>query len=61
MGRAAARVRREPDPAGRDRFPPPGAEIGIVTETTTYPLDKANEGLADLRACRFHGAAVLVP
>ncbi len=36
-------------------------EIGIVTTTTTYPLNKANEALADLRAGRFEGAAVLVP
>ena len=36
-------------------------EIGIVTQTTSYPLNKANEALADLRAGRFEGAAVLVP
>lgn len=36
-------------------------EIGIVTTTTTYPLNQANEALADLRAGRFEGAAVLVP
>ncbi len=36
-------------------------EIGIVTATTTYPLTAANEALADLRAGRFEGAAVLVP
>ena len=36
-------------------------EIGIVTETTQYPLDQANQALADLRAGRFQGAAVLVP
>jgi alcohol dehydrogenase, propanol-preferring len=36
-------------------------EIGIVTRTTTYPLRQANEALADLRAGRFEGAAVLVP
>ena len=36
-------------------------EIGIVTKTTTYPLEQANEALADLRAGRFEGAAVLVP
>ena len=35
--------------------------IGIVTQTTAYPLTKANEALADLRAGRFDGAAVLVP
>jgi propanol-preferring alcohol dehydrogenase len=36
-------------------------QIGIVTETTSYPLQRANEALADLRAGAFHGAAVLVP
>ncbi len=36
-------------------------KMGIVTHTTTYKLQKANEALADLRAGRFHGAAVLIP
>src|SRR5580700_8202590 len=36
-------------------------EIGIVTTTTRYPLSQANQALADLRAGRFEGAAVLVP
>ena len=36
-------------------------EIGIVTKTTRYPLNQANQALADLRAGRFEGAAVLVP
>jgi len=36
-------------------------KIGIVTRTTTYPLQHANEALADLRMGRFEGAAVLVP
>ncbi len=36
-------------------------EIGIVTNTTRYPLDQANQALADLRAGRFEGAAVLTP
>jgi propanol-preferring alcohol dehydrogenase len=36
-------------------------QIGIVTKTTTYPLLQANQALADLRAGRFEGAAVLVP
>ncbi len=35
--------------------------MGIVTHTTTYPLQQANAALADLRAGRFDGAAVLVP
>jgi propanol-preferring alcohol dehydrogenase len=36
-------------------------EIGIVTKTTSYPLNKANQALDDLRAGRLEGAAVLVP
>jgi len=36
-------------------------KIGIVTHTTRYPLQKANEALADLRAGKFEGAAVLLP
>jgi propanol-preferring alcohol dehydrogenase len=36
-------------------------QIGIDMKTTIYPLQKANEALADLRAGRFEGAAVLVP
>jgi len=36
-------------------------QIGIVTETTRYPLNQANRALTDLRAGRFEGAAVLVP
>jgi propanol-preferring alcohol dehydrogenase len=37
------------------------SRIGIATRTTPYPLDRANEALADLRAGRFEGAAVLLP
>jgi propanol-preferring alcohol dehydrogenase len=36
-------------------------EIGVETETTSYPLSETNRALADLRAGRFEGAAVLVP
>jgi propanol-preferring alcohol dehydrogenase len=36
-------------------------KIGIVTKTTVYPLQQANQALADLRAGRFEGAAVLQP
>jgi propanol-preferring alcohol dehydrogenase len=36
-------------------------KMGIVVKTTTYPLEQANAALADLRAGRFDGAAVLVP
>jgi propanol-preferring alcohol dehydrogenase len=33
----------------------------VVTTTKVYPLAAANEALADLRAGRFQGAAVLLP
>jgi propanol-preferring alcohol dehydrogenase len=36
-------------------------QIGIKMTTTRYPLTRANEALADLRAGRFEGAAVLTP
>jgi len=36
-------------------------QMDIVTKTTRYPLQQANQALADLRAGRFEGAAVLVP
>jgi propanol-preferring alcohol dehydrogenase len=35
--------------------------IGLTTRTTCYALAQANEALADLRAGRFEGAAVLIP
>lgn len=36
-------------------------KAGIVTETTVYPLPRANDALSDLRSGRLTGAAVLVP
>jgi alcohol dehydrogenase, propanol-preferring len=36
-------------------------EVPIETHVSTYPLEQANEALADLRAGRFTGAAVLIP
>jgi len=36
-------------------------QVGIDMKTTVYPLQQANEALADLRAGRFEGAGVLVP
>ena len=36
-------------------------QAGVRATTTTYKLERANEALADLRAGRFQGAAVLVP
>jgi propanol-preferring alcohol dehydrogenase len=37
------------------------SEVGIRTETVTYPLDRANHALADLRGGALQGAAVLIP
>jgi alcohol dehydrogenase, propanol-preferring len=34
---------------------------GVKTYVTPYPLERANDALADLRAGRFTGAAVLIP
>jgi propanol-preferring alcohol dehydrogenase len=36
-------------------------QIGIQVKTTQYALQQANQALADLRAGRFAGAAVLTP
>jgi alcohol dehydrogenase, propanol-preferring len=36
-------------------------EAGVRTETVTYPLDRANEALVDLRSGVLKGAAVLAP
>jgi propanol-preferring alcohol dehydrogenase len=36
-------------------------EMGLVVKTTTYPMEQANQALADLRAGRFEGVAVLTP
>jgi D-arabinose 1-dehydrogenase-like Zn-dependent alcohol dehydrogenase len=33
--------------------------VPVVTHVTEYPLEQANEALADLRAGRLEGAAVL--
>ncbi len=37
------------------------SKCSLHTQVTTYPLEKANEALDDLRAGRFQGAAVLLP
>jgi alcohol dehydrogenase, propanol-preferring len=36
-------------------------QAGVKTVVTRYPLDQANAALADLRAGRLNGAAVLIP
>jgi alcohol dehydrogenase, propanol-preferring len=36
-------------------------QVPVSTHVSTYPLEQANEALADLRAGRFSGAAVIIP
>jgi alcohol dehydrogenase, propanol-preferring len=36
-------------------------QAGIKMQVTRYPLVEADQALADLRAGRFEGAAVLIP
>ena len=47
--------------ADGERFMAVAAKIPLRTAVRTYPLERANDALADLRAGRFTGAAVLVP
>ncbi|MFW8635360.1 zinc-dependent alcohol dehydrogenase family protein [Cribrihabitans pelagius] len=42
-------------------FFPLAQAAGVRTETVPYPLEQANQALADLRAGRLQGAAVLLP
>jgi propanol-preferring alcohol dehydrogenase len=35
--------------------------VPLQVSTTLYPLERANDALADLRSGRIEGAAVLVP
>ena len=43
------------------RFISLAEEIGIRTQTHAYPLEKANDAIADLRKGKLEGVAVLVP
>ena len=45
--------------ADGEEFFPLAAEAGVRTEVVTYPLERANQALDDLRAGRLQGAAVL--
>ena len=47
--------------ADGERFMQVAAKIPLKSAVKTYPLERANEALADLRAGAFEGAAVLVP
>ena len=44
-----------------ERFLAVAARVPIRTAVRTYPLERANDALGDLRAGRLSGAAVLVP
>ncbi len=44
-----------------DEFLPLASRAGVRTQVIPYPLEAANEALADLREGRLDGAAVLVP
>ena len=44
-----------------DSFMERAARTPLRVDTTTYPLERANEALNDLRAGNLQGAAVLVP
>jgi hypothetical protein len=33
--------------------------VPVLTTVTSYPLERAGDALEDLRAGRFHGAAVI--
>jgi propanol-preferring alcohol dehydrogenase len=43
------------------RFMAVAAGTSLKTEVKTYPLERANEALSDLRRGKLHGAAVLTP
>jgi propanol-preferring alcohol dehydrogenase len=43
------------------RFMAVAAGTSLKTEVKTYPLERANEALSDLRGGKLHGAAVLTP
>jgi alcohol dehydrogenase, propanol-preferring len=47
--------------ADASEFLPIAARAGVRTLTVTYPLERANRALDDLRDGRLNGAAVLVP
>lgn len=54
--RAVANLTREDG----EEFLKVAPAVPVHTEVTPYPLEKANEALEDLRAGRFHGAAVIL-
>ena len=59
VGGAPARFRRQSHAQGRARVFGIAPRAGIKMQVTRYPLAQANKALADLRAGRLEGAAVL--
>ncbi len=57
MIRSVANLTRED---GRE-FLALAPKVPVRTTVTTYPLERAEEALADLRAGRFEGSAVVIP
>jgi propanol-preferring alcohol dehydrogenase len=47
--------------ADGEEFMALAGELKIATHCCTYPLTRANDAVADLRAGSINGAAVLVP
>ncbi|MDJ0631380.1 MAG: zinc-dependent alcohol dehydrogenase family protein [Rhodobacter sp.] len=47
--------------ADGEEFFPLAKKAAVRTETVSYPLERANQALDDLRSGRLQGAAVLVP
>ena len=47
--------------ADADEFLALAPQVPVTTRVHSYPLERANDALADLRAGRFTGAAVVVP
>jgi propanol-preferring alcohol dehydrogenase len=47
--------------ADGERFMAVATKIPLRSAVETYPLERANDALGDLRAGRFSGAAVLIP
>jgi len=44
-----------------DEFFPLAQEAEVKTQTVSYPLERANQAIDDLRSGRLQGAAVLIP
>jgi hypothetical protein len=61
LARASSALGGQPHEAGGEEFFSLAAQMRLDTSITLYALGDANRALADLRAGRLSGAAVLVP